>query len=215
MPSPTSGETAKRHMNRKTLIIAGIASALAVLIGFAAYFAYADGRIAADKAEISAPLIALSPEVSGTLEEITVREGDVVPADFVVARVGTELVKTSVAGKIVAASANIGKLVNRGEAVVTMIDPRELRVVARIEEDKGLDAVRVGQRALFTVDAFGAKSFPGIVDEVSSTSRASGIAFSISDKRERKEFEVRIRFNADAYPELKNGMSARAVILKD
>ena len=48
-----------------------------------------------------------------------------------------------------------------------------------------------------------------------ATSRASGIAFSISDKREAKEFEVRIRFNVDDYPELKNGMSAKAVILKD
>ena len=201
--------------NRKIPIIIGLVASLAVLAGSVAYFAYAGDRIAADKAEIAAPLIALSPQGSGTLEELTVREGDVVPADFVVARVGTELVKTSVAGKIVAANANIGKLVNRGEAVVTMIDPRDLRVVARVGEDKGLDGIRVGQESRFTVDAFGSKSFLGIVDEVSSTSRASGIAFSISDKRESKEFEVKIRFNVDSYPELKNGMSAKVEILKD
>jgi len=201
--------------NRKTLIIIGASAALAVLIGSVGYAAYASGRVSADKAEIQAPLIALSPQGSGTLDELDVRVGDAVPADFVVARVGTELVKTSVAGVIVAANADIGKLVNRGEPVVTMIDPRDLRVVARVEEDKGLESIRVGQTAFFTVDAFGPKRFAGIVDEVSPTSRASGIAFSISDKRETKEFEVKIRFNADSYPELKNGMSAKAVILKD
>lgn len=201
--------------NRKTLIIIGASAALAILIGSVGYAAYAKGRISVDKAEISAPLIALSPQGSGTLEELDVHEGDVVPANFVVARVGTELVKTSVAGRIVAANADIGKLVNRGEAVVTMIDPDALRVVARVAEDKGLEDIRVGQTARFTVDAFGSKAFTGIVDEVSATSRASGIAFSISDKRETKEFEVKIRFNVDRYPELKNGMSAKAVILKD
>ena len=59
--------------------------------------------------------------------------GDRVPADFVVARVGNELVKTSVAGEIVTAHADIGKLANRGEPVVTMIDPTALRVVARVD----------------------------------------------------------------------------------
>lgn len=201
--------------NRKTLIIIGASAALIILIGSIGYAAYAAGRVSVDKAEIDAPLIALSPQGSGTLEELDVRVGDVVPADFVVARVGTELVKTSVAGEIVSAGADIGKLVNRGEPVVTMIDPRALRVVARVEEDKGLESVRVGQTARFTVDAFGSKRFTGLVDEVSPTSRASDIAFSISDKRETKEFEVKIRFNVDAYPELKNGMSAKAVILKD
>lgn len=201
--------------NRKTLIIIGASAALAILAGSIGYAAYASGRISADKAEVSAPIIALSPQTSGTLEELDVREGDVVPADFVVARVGNELVKTSVAGRIVSASADIGKLVNRGEPVVSMIDPRDLRVVVRVGEDKGLQSIRVGQTARFTVDAFGGKSFAGIVDEVSATSRASGIAFSISDKRESKEFEVKIRFNVESYPELKNGMSAKAVILKD
>mgnify|MGYP000556017727 CR=1 FL=1 len=201
--------------NRKTLIIAIAASAVAIASAIVGYAIYAGGRVSVDKAEISAPLISLSPQSSGTIEEVDVRAGDRVPADFVVARVGNELVKTSVAGEIVTAHADIGKLANRGEPVVTMIDPTALRVVARVEEDKGLESIRVGQTARFTVDAFGSKRFSGIVDEVSPTSRASGIAFSISDKREAKEFEVRIRFNVDDYPELKNGMSAKAVILKD
>lgn len=202
-------------MNKKLLIvIAGVVGAVGLFAGVFATVR-ASGRVSADKAEIQAPIVALSPLTSGTLEELSVHEGDFVPADFVVARVGNELVKTSVAGRIVGATASIGKLINRGEPVVTMIDPKALRVVVRVGEDKGLESVRVGQRAEFTVDAFGSKRFVGIVDEVSAASRASSAAFSISDKRETKEFEVKIRFNVESYPELKNGMSAKAVIFKD
>jgi hypothetical protein len=42
----------------------------------------------------------------------------------------------------------------------------------------------------------------------------SDIVFSISDKREEKEFEVKATFDADAYPELKNGMSAKMWVYK-
>jgi len=38
--------------------------------------------------------------------------------------------------------------------------------------------------------------------------------FSISDKRESREFEVKALFDSQAYPELKNGMSARMWIEK-
>jgi hypothetical protein len=38
--------------------------------------------------------------------------------------------------------------------------------------------------------------------------------FSISDKREEREFEVRAIYDTNAYPELKNGMSAKMWIYK-
>ena len=40
-------------------------------------------------------------------------------------------------------------------------------------------------------------------------SQQSGVVFTISDKRETKQFLIKVRFDAAAYPELKNGMSAR------
>ena len=56
--------------------------------------------------------------------------------------------------------------------------------------------------------------YVGTVDEISPTSRSSAVAFTISDKRELKEFNVKIRFDRSAYPELKNGMSAKVTIFK-
>ncbi len=196
-----------------------IASAAAVIVIFGAfggisYLGLLNSRVAIDKAEISAPLIELAPQNAGVLEEVFVHEGDDVPANAIVARVGNELVKTKVAGLVVAVKNDIGKIFNRGEAIITMIDPAELRVEGSIAEDKGLKDIRIGEQAEFSVDAFGSKSYEGVVDEISPTSRESGIVFNISDKRATKEFTVSVRFNQDIYPELKNGMSAKLWIYK-
>jgi membrane fusion protein (multidrug efflux system) len=172
-------------------------------------------RLDSDKAQVAAATIDLAAQTPGVLEELYVHPGDTVVANQQVARIGNELVKAKIAGEVISVQDNVGKLFNRGEAVVTMIDPTDLRVVVRIEEDKGLKDVGVGQLATFTVDAFGSKRYVGTVDEISPTSRSSAVAFTISDKREVKEFNVKIRFDGAAYPELKNGMSAKVSIFKE
>jgi len=97
---------------------------------------------------------------------------------------------------------------------VSIIDPTQLRVIGTIEENKGLDKISIGQIVGFTVDAFGSKKYTGIVDEISPTSHNSGVVFTISDKRETKLFDIKVRFNPDKYPELKNGMSAKITIYR-
>jgi multidrug resistance efflux pump len=77
-----------------------------------------------------------------------------------------------------------------------------------------LKNIQIGQSAIFKVDAFGGKKYYGVVDEISDTSRQSGIVFNISDKREVREFDVKVRFDVDNYSELKNGMSAKIWIYK-
>ncbi|MEY4744169.1 MAG: hypothetical protein RL272_114 [Candidatus Parcubacteria bacterium] len=195
--------------------VAAALAAIAILTAAALYVRTASGRLTFDKAQVSAPVIDLAPQDPGVLEELYVHAGDTVPANAAVARVGGELIKTKTAGEIVGVKADVGKLFNRGEAVVTMIDRGLLRVVVRVGEDKGLKEIRVGQLASFTVDAFGSERFVGTVDEISPTSREGGLVFSISDKRETKEFDVKIRFDADAHPEIKNGMSAKVAVYKD
>ncbi len=48
-----------------------------------------------------------------------------------------------------------------------------------------------------------------MVEAVAPSSRTGDIVFSISDKRQEQEFEVRVSYDVAAYPELKNGMSAK------
>ncbi len=190
------------------LIALGVFAIGAVIAGFA-LLQVNNSRVYIEKSEVVAPTIDLAAQNPGVLQQVFVQEGDSVVANESVARVGDELIKTQTAGIIIAVKKDIGKLFNKGESVVTMIQPSELRVVGRLAEDKGLSDVRVGQRAIFTVDAFGSKQYEGIVDEISPTSRAGDVVFSISDKRETKEFNVKVRYDIAAYPELKNGMSAQ------
>ena len=95
-----------------------------------------------------------------------------------------------------------------------MINKDQERIVGKIDENKGLSDIKIGQVATFTVDAFGGKKFEGIVDEVSPISNESGVVFNISDKRQIKQFNIKIRFDVDAHPEFKEGMSAKITIYK-
>ena len=199
---------------RKLLIAALVALFLLAGLGGGIYLVFTSKRIYIDKSEISAPTTALSPAKAGILEQLFVNPGDWVEANSVVARVGDDLIKAKNAGQVIATENNIGTIFSPGQAVVTMIDPEELRVVGHLEEDKGLNKVQVGQPVIFTVDAFGAINYTGVVDEISPTSRASGVVFNISDKRQVKEFDIKVRYNISDYPELKNGMSAKIWIYK-
>lgn len=207
---------AEAKTSKKTIIIyvAIFVSFLAIISG-GVYWKILQGRIFIEKAEISAPMIELSAKNSGILEEIFVREGDRIKENQLVARIGNEMVKAQSDGVVMKIKNDIGKNFNPGEPVVSMIGQDEIRVVGHLDEDKGLKDVRIGQRVVFIVDAYGSKEFTGIVDEISETSRDSDVVFSISDKRETKKFDIKIRFNVAEYPELKNGMSAQAWVYKN
>lgn len=197
------------ELRRRLAVFGGAGLFILVVAGVSAYFILAGNQVAIDTASISAPLINLSPTSSGRLNAVYANEGDILPADAPVALVGTEVIKTKIAGLIVQVNNTIGAQVAPGQPVVEMIDPSQLRVVGRIDETKGLAQIQIGDLVTFTVDAFGGKSFAGIIDEIAPTSNQSGIIFNISNQRQTQQFDVKARFDTNEYPQLKNGMSAR------
>ncbi|MBU6141518.1 HlyD family efflux transporter periplasmic adaptor subunit [Patescibacteria group bacterium] len=200
---------------RNIWVIAGITILVcAGIVAGALYWNALQSRVYIENAVVTATETDLAPQGPGILQQIFVKEGDTVPTNAVVARVGNELIKTTEAGTIISVNAAIGKLFNPGETVVGMIGSEELRVVGHLDEDKGLQYVHVGQAAVFTVDAFSSKEYYGVVDEVSPSSRQGDVVFNISDQRQTNQFDVKIRFDAAQYPELKNGMSAKIWIYK-
>jgi multidrug resistance efflux pump len=208
--STTEGENKTRRIMVFVLVIFSVAASFIGLV----YLDAISKRVYVEKSQVDAPQIMLSAKAGGILEELYAKEGDQISANDVVARVGNELVKSKEAGLVISRQNSIGKYFNPGEEIVTMIKPSDLRVVGRLEEDKGLKDVKIGQRVVFEVDAFGTKQYEGIIDEVSSTSRASDVVFNISDQRQENEFNVKARFNLSQNPELKNGMSAKMWIYK-
>jgi multidrug resistance efflux pump len=169
-------------------------------------------RISIDDSLVTAPIIAISPETTGTLEEVYVKEGDAVTAGESLARVGAEILTAKVAGIVLTVQNTPGQVFTNSQPVVQMINPTELRIEGSIKENDGLSDIHVGDPVSFTVDAFGSQKYAGVVETISPTSKESGVAFSISDKREIKEFEVKVRYDIAAHPEFKNGMSARMKI---
>ncbi|MEI8343782.1 MAG: HlyD family efflux transporter periplasmic adaptor subunit [Candidatus Moraniibacteriota bacterium] len=198
---------------KSAAIVGGSLLVVIVIIGIF-YLFITRNQIYTDKADIEAPLISIAPTQGGTLQKILVASGQQIAANTSVAQVADQILRSDQQALVVEAQSNEGKTVNAGEAVVTVIHPDDLRVVAHIDEDKGLSGIKVGQLVTFTVDTFGSKKYTGIVDEISSTSRQSGVVFNISDQRQVKQFDVKIEFDVKKYSELRNGMSAKVTIFK-
>ena len=197
-------------MERKKIIIIG-SVILVILAGIAGliYWSVVSGRVYVENSLISAPVTNLSTTSGGILQEVFVNVGDNVQTSDPIARVGNELIKAPSEGQILSVSTNLGASFGANQTVATMVNPNDLRVVGQVQEDKGLSNIKIGQTAIFTVDAFGSKKYQGIVDQINPTSNSGDIVFNISNTRQENSFDVKVRFNIGQYPELKNGMSAR------
>jgi multidrug resistance efflux pump len=212
---PAHAHSKEKTRDRRPLIVASL---LIIIVGggiaAGAYILASGKTVYIDKAQIAAPTVTLSPAASGVLHEVDVSVGDTVAPNTVVAVVGNQLIKTTQGGLVITINDNIGKLVSPQDTIVEVIDPTELRVVGQVQEDKGLVDIHPGQRATFTVDAFGGQQFSGIVDEVSPTAQSGDVVFSVSDKRQEQDFDVKVRYDIAAHPELRNGMSAKIWVFK-
>lgn len=196
------------------MLLAGFAFLVAGAVALF-YLDLAKSQVYVEKSTIEAPTIGLSSPFGGTLQSLFIQAGDDVASNTPIAQVGNDIIKSRETGTIISVENNIGKNFSPNEAIATMIRPMDLRVDAQIEEDKGLDEVQVGQKAYFTVDTFSSKTYSGIVDEISPTARSGDVVFNISSARQEQEFDIKIRFDVSAYPELKNGMSAKTWIYKN
>lgn len=201
-----------KKVSTKAAAIVGAALLGMILLVGIFYVYLTKNQIYTDKAVLEAPIINISALQSGTLQKMLVKNGDLVAQETPVAQVAEQVLRSEQAGLIILAENQTGKSVKAGETIVSLIKPEELRVIAHVDEDKGFQQIEVGQLVNFSVDAFAGKKYVGRVEEVSPTSREAGVVFNISDKRETKQFDVKIKFDWEKYPELKNGMSAKVTI---
>jgi multidrug resistance efflux pump len=205
----------KKPLDRRILILAAfIVIVIGGGVGALAYVAASSKTVYIDTATITAPVVDLSPTDPGVLNAVYVTEGQVIPPNTVVAEVGTELLKSTAGGLVTIVNNNIGEEVSPTDVIVETVDPTQLQVVGEVEEDKGLIDIAVGDKATFTVDAFGSQQFTGVVSEISPTAQSSDVVFDVSDQREEQDFDVKVEYDTTLYPQLKNGMSARIWVYK-
>lgn len=191
----------------------GLIVLLAGIIGGEYYWYTGNQTVYSDNAQIFAPVINLSSTQPSFLSKIFVHSGEAVDANQPVAQMEDgSLIRTQVSGVIVGAPDAAGAFFAPGTPVATMIDPKSLRLIVHIQENKGLSAVQPGERVLFTADAFGSQKFYGTVESIAPDADQSAVVFSISNSRPEQYFSVRVQY--DGYPQLLDGMSARAWIYK-
>ena len=98
----------KSGKKRGIIILLGMVVIVAGMVGLV-YWETVKNQIYIEKAEVFAPTIALSSNGGGMLREVFVKEGDIVPADSAVARIGDEIVKTSTRGLVIQTKNNVGE----------------------------------------------------------------------------------------------------------
>ena len=182
------------------------------LLGIFLFWQSERGTISIENSYLDAPIVNLTPTSPGTLNALYVKEGDRVQANSQIALVGSQIIYTKEGGIVSSAPLALGSYYSPGQTVVSVVNDEKMRVVGKIEETKGLDSIKVGQRATFTVDTFPDNEYEGAVYEISPVSNNSGVLFSISDKRPVNKFNVYVTFDVSKYPELKSGMSAKLLV---
>jgi multidrug resistance efflux pump len=171
-------------------------------------------RIEIEDASISAPQVPVRSSGGGTLRQVYAAVGDEVRAHRPIARVGNEVITSDVPGTVVGIRDDVGSFIAAGSIVAWLIDRDELRAVGLVDEDEGLADLRVGQRATVKADTWGGREFFGTVEEISDRPHRQDVQFSISEKREQRQYEVKVRFDGRPDPGLKQGMSARIWVRK-
>jgi multidrug resistance efflux pump len=198
--------------NKKFLTIAGGVAALVLFVVSFVVFQKTTGRVNIDKSLIQSPVITISPSQSGVVREIKAKEGQAVEAGDTLAVVGSDILRADTDGLIISASDLTGSTVYQTTQLIQMIRPVNLRVVGTIDENKGLNDIRVGQVVSFTVDALPGKTFWGYIDEISPSAVSPAFSFSTSTERSTQQFTVYAKFDTSSNPAIKNGMSAKMVV---
>ncbi len=183
-----------------------------LLIGGVFYYFKKEGRVVIDNSQVSAPIINIAPESPGTLNEIDVNENQIVKKGDLLGVVGTQSIRAQTDGIIIQANKQIGSTLTGASSLVQIMNLDDFRIVGTIDENKGLKDIKTGQVASFTVDAFPGQTFWGYINDVAPSAKQTQIAFSISNERPTQQFNVFVRFDANKYPQLKNGMSAKLTI---
>ena len=176
------------------------------------FFLKKEGRVSIEDSLVDTPIIPIAPTVPGKLTNIYVIEGQKVKEGDALAVVGSEVLRAYADGIITQTNKQFGSLISGQNPPIQMINPNEMRISGTIDENKGLNKIKVSQVVSFTIDALPGKTFWGFVDEISPSAKQTQLTFSISSTRPTQQFIVYSRFNSLVYPEIKNGMSAKMTV---
>lgn len=199
---------------RRTIVWRTLLIILVVFLVTGGYVYYEKNRdrVFIDNSLVSAQTVTVAPVAPQKLTEIGVYEGEQVKKGDQIAKTDSQTLFADTDGLIIMANNQIGGIVSQQNPVAQLINLSDMRIAGTIDENKGLNQVKIGQVASFTVDALPGREFFGYIDEISPSAKQTQLAFSISSERPTQQFVIYVRFDANKYPEIKNGMSAKMTI---
>jgi HlyD family secretion protein len=149
---------------------------------------------------------------TATLKAAT-RRVEQAQASLQVIRVQLEKLTASspVAGVVAARNAEVGEIAKPGASILTVTDLNEVTLTAYIPEGK-IGLVKLGQKALVSVDSYPDDSFTGEVIFISPRALFTPGNIQLKEEREKTVFAIKIRLD-NREQKLKPGMSADARIM--
>ncbi len=184
------------------------------LIVLAGYFFYQmrTGRVFIDDSLVQAPVTSVTPANNGKLTDVLVYEGESVQRGDPIALVGGQMVYADTTGTISMVNNQLGSQISTQTPVAQIVRTHDMRIAGTLDENKGLQDIKPGQVVSFTIDALPGQTFWGYVDEVSPAAKQTQLTFSISSERPTQQFVIYARYNESAYPQIKQGMSAKMTV---
>jgi multidrug resistance efflux pump len=180
-------------MKKKLIIIGAVVLAVLIGGGIAYYYSYENSHyVTTDDAQISADMLAITPQISGGVTEWTAKVGDQVTKGQILGKqeintmlggmaaslttpqaqsAATDLltskagIKSPIDGEIIQSTAIAGQLASTSTSLAVVADMNNAYITANIKE-VNINDIQVGQKVNINIDAFPDQSFAGKVDSI-------------------------------------------------
>jgi multidrug resistance efflux pump len=148
-------------MRRSVLIPVAVILAITIAMGVGGYLLYNNYNFySTDDAQVTGNIVNVVPQISGTLTDLTVQEGDYVTANQIIGTVEpmgfqsfTDRLRAPETGVIVNVPGVVGQQVTTSSTIAEVTDLQSVKVTAYVDES-AVKNIAVGQAADIHVDAY-------------------------------------------------------------
>ena len=160
-------------MKKKKILIPVFLSMILAVAGIVVYYWYNNTHyVSTDDATIQGDLVKATPQISGKLLEINIKDGQSVEKGQIIARqdlntlpdtsMDLSVVRAPISGIVLKKQGTVGEITAPGQAIAVMVDPSALYITANVDETK-LKNVKLGQNVDISVDQYEGSKFTGKV----------------------------------------------------
>lgn len=150
--------------NKKKLLIPVFLLMILAISGVILYYWYNNTYyVSTDDATIQGDLVKATPQISGKLLEINIKDGQSVEKGQIIARqdlntlpdtsMDYSIIRAPISGIVLKKQGTVGEMATLGQALAIMVDPSALYITANIDETK-LKNVKLGQNVDISIDEY-------------------------------------------------------------